>query len=485
MSSSGELLALGTAGVFALLGASRRGSRSSEGCEGPYFHTTTWSRLQSIADSGLHPGWSSRFGGYYGAWSRDKVFVARGYDEAGQWFQRVSSAVENTVGMQVREQEDLELVVPVMLRVDLRGLVVRQDTVGGRDTPCSFYVTERVEPERIWFYDGSSERWRPIAEWDRSDPMVSVQSWEQEWEEEGPEDAWISFHLREPWDDEPGAFAPPYMDEDAANEGWGEQLGEGSGHRNWDPVQHLGPERERELRAELASKRPGFHVDAFGSLQPGIPWGAGRLGAVTLSVSPRRVYIEHGTLADERVYYALTVLAALDPRVRDAEVSVDNTPPLTVGWVVDEPYRDPEKRLPRLYHGTSTALLNRILAQGLRPRRQSGMRAAYGVQTAGASLEDRVYLTTFDAMGPALFASSAAARKHGGERVVLQVDPRKLRRELLVPDEDSQAADWVGSIKRIGAVAYRGAVPPEALSVYAYPRGRATPFQEARKHPRG
>lgn len=220
---SGDWLTLGAIGALAFGGVVRRRGSPNNDCDGPFFHTTTWDRLDSIANDGLVPGYRSRFGGWYQTHSRGRLFVAQGMYEAGHWFDRVSSVVE--MQAELREEDEIPGVVSVMLRLDLDGMVLEQDEAAKADRrDCAFYVTETVEPERIWFYDGSSSRWRPIDEWDESDPMAAVRQWSIEEEEDDEwSESWIEFTLAEPWDDEPGAFAPERHNDAAAEQQWDTQ----------------------------------------------------------------------------------------------------------------------------------------------------------------------------------------------------------------------------------------------------------------------
>lgn len=221
---SGDWLALGAVAALALAGR-RRGSRNA--CEGPFFHTTTWNRLQSIAQRGLEPGYGSRFGGWYQGHSRDRIFVAQGAWEAGEWYDRVSSVVEQNA--EIREEDELPTIVPVMLRLNLQGQTLHPDDAAKMDgMPCSFYVTETIGPAQIWFFDGSKERWRPVSEWDDSDPMTALRDWEEECEDpENWDDCWITFTLIQR-DDNPGAFAPERHNDPAAQQDWTTQRQGGS-----------------------------------------------------------------------------------------------------------------------------------------------------------------------------------------------------------------------------------------------------------------
>jgi hypothetical protein len=115
----------------------------------------------------------------------------------------------------------------------------------------------------------------------------------------------------------------------------------------------------------------------------------------------------------------------------------------------------------RWYHGTSSTLLPAILRDGLRPRSATGVEPSYKAVTGPASQEDRVYFTT--EVGTAYVAAGAAVRKHGGERVVLEVTG--LAEEFAHPDEDARTDDVRESIERLGAIAYTGPVSPSKIRV--------------------
>lgn len=82
-------------------------------------------------------------------------------------------------------------------------------------------------------------------------------------------------------------------------------------------------------------------------------------------------------------------------------------------------------------------------------------------------------------MGPARFASADAVKKHGGARVILEIDTSRLHPSLFEPDEDAQVEafrraalyddwpEWALSLARMGTVAYRGRIPPEAIRLWA------------------
>lgn len=136
-----------------------------------------------------------------------------------------------------------------------------------------------------------------------------------------------------------------------------------------------------------------------------------------------------------------------------------------------------------LYHGTTTKMLASILPAGLRPRgRRKGNWKEY------PSRPDMVYLTT--AYAP-YFALHRASERNKG--VIVEVDASRLDPDLLHPDEDwvaqclahqrhqplakvhedvrANLQDYqhhaLDSLEAMGNIAYRGVVPPQAISRYA------------------
>jgi len=126
-----------------------------------------------------------------------------------------------------RQQEDLERAAVVMLRIDMEGIPLAQDKPGSQDIPCSYYTTESIGPERIWFYDGSNELWRPLDEWRESDPATGIAQWSYEWEQDEPQqqrEPWIVFDSCTPFSGERGAFAPPSCQDELLMTDWNEQM---------------------------------------------------------------------------------------------------------------------------------------------------------------------------------------------------------------------------------------------------------------------
>ena len=116
---------------------------------------------------------------------------------------------------------------------------------------------------------------------------------------------------------------------------------------------------------------------------------------------------------------------------------------------------------PVFYHGTCLSAWERIRRQGLRPRRQSGARPAYGAHVIQALPSDpgAVYLTT--QLGMARWAARDAARTNHSAPVLLQVTVPD--ESLLLPDEDSRSTSWKQSLHTLGSVRYPGTIPASAV----------------------
>lgn len=178
----------------------------------PYYHTTLFRNLPSIADEGLRPragGGLFQHGGY-AEHSQGRVFAC----EAGaalEWYGKVEDMAEYHYG----DDGDPELLVPVMLRLNLEGFKVHRDEVGSGDAwGESVYVTETVPPERIEFWDPGAEGWLPIEDYDRADVQAGVKRAEHydadgdlvdpsEWDES---EGTVAFTVYGPYDR--GGFKP-------------------------------------------------------------------------------------------------------------------------------------------------------------------------------------------------------------------------------------------------------------------------------------
>lgn len=141
-----------------------------------------------------------------------------------------------------------------------------------------------------------------------------------------------------------------------------------------------------------------------------------------------------------------------------------------------------------LYHGTSASALPRILRHGLRPRKP-GQIGNYAKAMSGAG---RIYLSDSYALHYA-----GVARRGSAPVMVLKIPMARLDASRLIPDEDWLAMDWakrnnsgrkldqmsprsalrfcrdhiapsrpdlaMDSLDRLGVVAYRGAIPADAI----------------------
>lgn len=145
----------------------------------------------------------------------------------------------------------------------------------------------------------------------------------------------------------------------------------------------------------------------------------------------------------------------------------------------------------KLYHGTSSRYLERILTEGLKPRGRRRSNWSY------KSHPEMVYLT--DAFAPH-FANVAASGKRD-QCLILEVDVELLDEGDLFPDEDliGQALAhnegwplekaqrhalkhlyhwqdrWKVAMEHMGTVAHMGVIPPDAFTRYVLADTRARP----------
>jgi hypothetical protein len=109
-------------------------------------------------------------------------------------------------------------------------------------------------------------------------------------------------------------------------------------------------------------------------------------------------------------------------------------------------------------HGTSDAVLDAIMAQGLVPRGDKP--GVYGRSVGAPQGRSRaVYLTTQEGM--ARFAAREAAKFLGGKPIIVVV--QGISERSLAPDEDSGQATARASVERIGSVAHNGRISPEHI----------------------
>ena len=118
---------------------------------------------------------------------------------------------------------------------------------------------------------------------------------------------------------------------------------------------------------------------------------------------------------------------------------------------------------PVFFHGTSSSVLERILAEGLRPRSETGSAAAYGrSSSAREGSAGAVYLTNQRQM--ASYAARDAANALGGKPVILEITGIDMGKAL--PDEDSGAATAQQSLDTMGSMAYAGRITPSMIKGY-------------------
>lgn len=111
-------------------------------------------------------------------------------------------------------------------------------------------------------------------------------------------------------------------------------------------------------------------------------------------------------------------------------------------------------------HGTSSVVVPSIMAEGLRPRSETGVEPAYGhASSARPSVPDRIYLTTQLTMAKA--AARNAASVHGGDPVILEVTG--LNQAYALPDEDSGTQTAEESLAKLGSIAYSRTIPPSKI----------------------
>jgi hypothetical protein len=177
----------------------------------------------------------------------------------------------------------------------------------------------------------------------------------------------------------------------------------------------------------------------------------------SLGLSRGELSVEGATEYDPGFRSSLVQMAAEYPELLDLDATFDG-PRIPVAALVQSGVPTIDRTL--WLHGTSSAVLDSVMASGLRPRRETGAAAVF----VGAAKESRpqyVYLTTQRNM--ARMAARAAARASGGVPVVLRVEPLPVGR--MQPDEDSGTETAEESLWRIGSVAYEGSIAPGKIAV--------------------
>lgn len=150
------------------------------------------------------------------------------------------------------------------------------------------------------------------------------------------------------------------------------------------------------------------------------------------------------------------------PELRDFVVKFDG-PWVPVSRLLSS--RPSDARAPHwarltFYHGTSSTAAARILVEGLRPRSQTNVAPAYGVNSEkGAGRAEAIYLTT--QLNMAKFAALDAAKAHRGDGVILEVEG--IDPDFVAADEDSGQSDAAVSLSRIGSIAYLAPIPASKI----------------------
>ena len=107
------------------------------------YHVTFLHSLDSIASKGLRPGGGQTFGGGYGGHSTGRVFFTE-WDGVRFWMDRYEQMAHHHTD----NPEDGW--VPVVLKIDTRGLDLQQDPAGSRDAFAdAYYVEEPVSAGQI------------------------------------------------------------------------------------------------------------------------------------------------------------------------------------------------------------------------------------------------------------------------------------------------------------------------------------------------
>lgn len=215
---------------------------------------------------------------------------------------------------------------------------------------------------------------------------------------------------------------------------------------------------------------PNFYVSRYGSYEEheepvlrfqaeGFDW---EMAASLSNVNEWKNWcVEGATEQSPGFIRALRAIALEYPEARSFKIKFDG-PWQTVSDVLARASMSPVLFL----HGTSSTAWARIQEQGLLPRKRSGSEPAYGARLSHTAAADpeAVYLTT--QLGTASWAARDAARTHGGEPTILEVDARDLDENKLEPDEDSRSTSWRESLETMGSVKYKGQISPGSIRIH-------------------
>ena len=190
-------------------------------------------------------------------------------------------------------------------------------------------------------------------------------------------------------------------------------------------------------------------------------------GLPLVVINKRKRYVEpqertalHPTVREE-----LQSLVDVLPEVADFSVVFDGFDARRLGDFIDS---DPV--VTHWYHGTSSEAWKAIQQEGLLPRSQTGAEATYAGLSAPEGDPRYTYLAA-DPGNDVRFAAREAAKKHGGEPVILEISVDGVVLDDLEPDEDAGVDSWEESLAYMGTVRYGGPIPASAISLHLMNRG--------------
>jgi len=138
-------------------------------------------------------------------------------------------------------------------------------------------------------------------------------------------------------------------------------------------------------------------------------------------------------------------------------------------WFKDIPIESIESII--LYHGTSSFYLERILKEGLKPRKNTGVNTWKAAGPDMVSNSEKIYLGTrrmAEMRGESAINLHSYYNKSKISNILdgkcyvvlfeLEVDANKL-----VPDEDSHKSTWHESLITLHSCAYEGVIPSERI----------------------
>lgn len=231
---------------------------------------------------------------------------------------------------------------------------------------------------------------------------------------------------------------------------------------------YLYTENETELESNFALSYYPYNKQ-WGPLQWGDRGAAVILGRKPSKYNPNKyIDIEGVARHSPELETMLKKLLEQFPELSDYPMKFDGPAGETVQQVIDRVGHEEFTGVPGTwYHGTSTWHWKQMGNQGLRPRGDTGVPPSYQMGAAPSNPKN-IYLMDNDgnAVRFAAREASSKAKQSGYEAqpIVLKVDGRKLSKSNFRPDEDSDENQWEKSVWRLGAVAYEGEVPIEAVT---------------------